>query len=258
MNVKNDQNDPINESLFPKHSLDTIPLFLPGTPLNLDAHPTTTEIPPANAVSNCATLDKARRIAMLQALEAQKARLKEENLRIFAQAAKVNQSVFAQLLNSSMHAAGIKTVKAAPSSSVFASQQQTSSSSVPAADAGAGGDEGGTSVQSKTVPSSLVFASQQQTSSSSTPAADAGSVSVQSLTFPDPRKYCDHDIVKKKYVEIIYIKTGQVLRIFPSQKSASTFLGISQASISQCCTGSKQSLYGFKFRFYCGPPIDCK
>jgi hypothetical protein len=63
---------------------------------------------------------------------------------------------------------------------------------------------------------------------------------------------------KSRYVEMCHITTGEVLRIFPSQKEAALMLGVSQAGISQCCSGVKPDSYGFKWRFYDGPTIDCK
>lgn len=61
-----------------------------------------------------------------------------------------------------------------------------------------------------------------------------------------------------KAVEQLHILTGEVLRIYPSGKHAATFLNVSQSGISQCLTGVKTDCYGFRWRYYSGPPIDCK
>ena len=61
-----------------------------------------------------------------------------------------------------------------------------------------------------------------------------------------------------KHVEMCHPATGEVLRVFPSQKDAAIMLNVSQGGISQCCSGIKPDAYGFKWRFYEGPQLDCK
>jgi hypothetical protein len=57
---------------------------------------------------------------------------------------------------------------------------------------------------------------------------------------------------------MIHLVTGEVLRVFYNQKEAANMLGVSQAGLSQCCSGVKPDAYGFKWRFYEGPAINCK
>jgi hypothetical protein len=63
---------------------------------------------------------------------------------------------------------------------------------------------------------------------------------------------------RTKSIEQLHIDTGEVLRVYPSGKDAAAFMNVSQSGISLCCTGSKPDCYGFKWRIYEGPPIDCK
>jgi hypothetical protein len=59
-----------------------------------------------------------------------------------------------------------------------------------------------------------------------------------------------------KAVEMLHVTTGEVLRIYPSGKEAATFMRISQGGISLCCNDKQVEFCGYKWRFYCGPPID--
>lgn len=61
-----------------------------------------------------------------------------------------------------------------------------------------------------------------------------------------------------KAIEQLHILTGEVLRVYPSGKHAASFMNVSQSGISLCCSGTKPDAYGFKWRFYEGPAIDCK
>jgi hypothetical protein len=61
-----------------------------------------------------------------------------------------------------------------------------------------------------------------------------------------------------KPVEQIDDKTGEVIRVYPSGSHAARFVNASAAGISQVCRGVRERGYGFKWRFYTGPDIDCK
>jgi hypothetical protein len=63
--------------------------------------------------------------------------------------------------------------------------------------------------------------------------------------------------IKSKAIEQLHISTGEVLRIYPSGKDAAEFMNVSQSGISLVCSGKIKDSYGFKWRFYEGPPIDC-
>ena len=62
----------------------------------------------------------------------------------------------------------------------------------------------------------------------------------------------------KTCVEQIHPVTDEVLRVYPSGAAAASFMGISHSGISHCCKGIRCTSNGFKWRFYSGPPIDCK
>ena len=59
-------------------------------------------------------------------------------------------------------------------------------------------------------------------------------------------------------VECFDINTKDILRIFPSRIDVATCLKISKFDILNVCNGSKESCYGLGFKYYEGPPIDCK
>ena len=61
-----------------------------------------------------------------------------------------------------------------------------------------------------------------------------------------------------KCVEQIHPATDEVLRVYPSGTAAASFMGVGESGISQCCNGMIYTWKGFKWRFYRGPPIDCK
>ena len=63
---------------------------------------------------------------------------------------------------------------------------------------------------------------------------------------------------KAKCVEQIRLVTGQILRVYPSATAAAKFMGLYTSSIHKCCDGKVQTCGGFKWRFYDGPPLDCK
>jgi hypothetical protein len=62
----------------------------------------------------------------------------------------------------------------------------------------------------------------------------------------------------KQAVEQIDLVTGQVLRRYPSQGTAMQVMQGTQALISACCRGLRDSAYGFGWRPYIGPPINCE
>ena len=61
-----------------------------------------------------------------------------------------------------------------------------------------------------------------------------------------------------KCVEQLDLETGEVLRVYPSGWYAAKILSVSQGGISQCMNGLRQSCYGFRWRAYDGPPLDCE
>lgn len=61
-----------------------------------------------------------------------------------------------------------------------------------------------------------------------------------------------------KAVEQLHILTGEILRLHASGKHAAQFFDLSQSGISQCLTTAKTDCYGFRWRYYLGPPVDCK
>ncbi len=63
---------------------------------------------------------------------------------------------------------------------------------------------------------------------------------------------------KQMPVEQLHLITGEVLRVYPRGKDAALFMNVSQSGISLCCSGTKADCYGFRWRMYEGPPIDCK
>ena len=63
---------------------------------------------------------------------------------------------------------------------------------------------------------------------------------------------------KAKRVEQIHPVTGQVLRVYPSATAAANFMGVCGSSIGSCCVGKMLHCGGFKWRYYNGPPLDCK
>ena len=67
-----------------------------------------------------------------------------------------------------------------------------------------------------------------------------------------------HTGSKTKCVEQINPITGQVLRVYPFVTAAANFMGIDHSSISNCCNNKIKTCGGFKWRFYDGPPLDCK
>jgi hypothetical protein len=63
---------------------------------------------------------------------------------------------------------------------------------------------------------------------------------------------------KQMPVEQLHLVTGEVLRVYPRGKDAALFMNVSQSGISLCCSGTKADCYGFRWRMYEGPPIDCE
>lgn len=60
-----------------------------------------------------------------------------------------------------------------------------------------------------------------------------------------------------KVVEQLHPVTGEVLRLHPSGKAAALFMGTTSAGISLCCSGKTKESFGFRWRLYEGPAIDC-
>lgn len=61
-----------------------------------------------------------------------------------------------------------------------------------------------------------------------------------------------------KCIEQLDLETDEVLRIYPSGSDAAKLMKVSQGGISQCINGLRKSCYGFRWRAYDGPPINCK
>jgi hypothetical protein len=57
-------------------------------------------------------------------------------------------------------------------------------------------------------------------------------------------------------VEQLHMRSGQVLRLYLSRAEAAAFMGVHVASIALCCRGTQSHAYGYKWRYYQGPPID--
>ena len=68
----------------------------------------------------------------------------------------------------------------------------------------------------------------------------------------------DDDKSNSECVEQIHPETGQVLRVYSSARNDETFMGINKYSINSCLNGNTKTYAGFKWRFYDGPPLDCK
>ncbi len=63
---------------------------------------------------------------------------------------------------------------------------------------------------------------------------------------------------ERKPVEQINPETGEVLRVHNSVTAAANFVHMAWCSIGNCCHGKQKISAGFKWRFYTGPPLDCK
>lgn len=61
-----------------------------------------------------------------------------------------------------------------------------------------------------------------------------------------------------KAVEQLHILSGELLRLHASGKHAACFFNLSQSGISQCLTNVKTDCYGFRWRYYNGPAVDCE
>ena len=80
------------------------------------------------------------------------------------------------------------------------------------------------------------------------------------MSLTDIRSVGGAQIVEEmlRSVEMINPKTNCVLRVFRSIKMAAVFLKFSRNGISRCCSKKQVMCSGFQFRFYDGPPLDCK
>ncbi len=63
---------------------------------------------------------------------------------------------------------------------------------------------------------------------------------------------------KTKAILQIHPADDSILRVYNSGKEAAQSLSVSQSGISLCLNGLKSESYGFKWKWYEGPPIDCK
>ncbi len=73
----------------------------------------------------------------------------------------------------------------------------------------------------------------------------------------DAEAYRSRNPKAKQAVEQIDLVTGQVLRRYPSQGAAMQVMQGTQALISACCRNLRDEAYGFGWRPYIGPPINC-
>lgn len=60
---------------------------------------------------------------------------------------------------------------------------------------------------------------------------------------------------KLKAVEQLHITTGEILHIYHQVKDAAAAMGITQCSITSCCTGKQLDSSGFKWKYYTGPDV---
>jgi hypothetical protein len=49
----------------------------------------------------------------------------------------------------------------------------------------------------------------------------------------------------------------EVLRVHTSVTEAAKFMRVGRGGIAKCCKNERKSSYGFIWRLYEGPPIDC-
>ena len=59
-------------------------------------------------------------------------------------------------------------------------------------------------------------------------------------------------------VEQYHPTSGVVVHRYSSQREAALAMQVSHKAISRCCRGELDTLNGFGYRFYRGPPIDCE
>ena len=67
-----------------------------------------------------------------------------------------------------------------------------------------------------------------------------------------------HGNLSSKCVEQLDVATGAVLRVYPSGTNAAKLMNIQSTGISLCVNGKREEYYGFAWRLYSGPRIDCK
>ena len=67
-----------------------------------------------------------------------------------------------------------------------------------------------------------------------------------------------HGNPSSKCVEQLDLATKAVLRVYPSGTNAAKLMNIQSTGISLCINGKREEYYGFAWRLYCGPRIDCK
>lgn len=67
-----------------------------------------------------------------------------------------------------------------------------------------------------------------------------------------------HGSTQPKPLEQIDPATGVILRRYSSGREASAAMQMSQTAISQCANGQRPEVQNFQWRWYNGPPIDCK
>lgn len=104
------------------------------------------------------------------------------------------------------------------------------------------------------------FSSTTSAPSTALPLNDGSSLLSTAAATANPETASDDNYATQgrvKPVEQIRLDTGEVVRLHPSGKAAATFMGVSQAQISLCCSGKQAEAYGFRWRIYEGPPVDC-
>ena len=67
-----------------------------------------------------------------------------------------------------------------------------------------------------------------------------------------------HSTASAKCVEQLDPVTKAVLRVYPSGTKAAAMMGINTTGISLCINGQREDYYGFAWRLYNGPRLDCK
>ena len=67
-----------------------------------------------------------------------------------------------------------------------------------------------------------------------------------------------HGVTQPKPVEQVDPTSGVLHRRYSSVREASAAMQTSQTAISQCANGQRSEVHNFHWRWYDGPPIDCK
>lgn len=104
--------------------------------------------------------------------------------------------------------------------------------------------------------SSAIDSEYHDSSSSTSSDIDAKDSNIKAIS-SSSNYNASNDLWKPKPVEQLSISSNTVLRVYSSAAAAVEQMQISQGCISKCCRGRRKSAYGFRWRFYTGPPIGC-